>query len=63
MKQENNRDNTRTEHEIYAIRRYMELNNLGLYYESLYPEAETNREDIYYDPKDFLWKGTTPDLL
>lgn len=61
MKQENKQENTRTEREIYAIRRYMELNNLGLYFESLYPAAETNREDIYYDSKDFLWKGITPD--
>ena len=42
------------------VRKYIQLRDSGLLYESLFPVGEKKNPDIYYDELDFMWKGVLP---
>ena len=46
--------------DVLQVRKYMRFRNCGILYESLYPVSDTKHPDIFYDERDFLWKGIIP---
>ena len=47
-------------HDVLMVRRYMRLRDCGIFYESLYPVSDKKHPDIFYDERDYLWKGIIP---
>ena len=47
-------------HDVLMVRRYMRLRDCGILYESLYPVSDKKHPDIFYDERDYLWKGIIP---
>ncbi|MBO7422466.1 MAG: hypothetical protein J6T99_03650 [Oscillospiraceae bacterium] len=43
------------------VRKYMELRNNGLLYESLFPAGTKTHPDIYYDFDSYMWRAVRPD--
>lgn len=43
------------------VRKYMELRNNGLLYESLFPVGTKTHPDIYYDFDSYMWRAVRPD--
>ena len=43
------------------VRKYMEIRDNGLLYESLFPVGTKNHPDIYYDYDSFMWCAVRPD--
>ena len=43
------------------VRKYMELRNSGLLYESLFPAGTKTHPDIYYDFDSYMWRAVRPD--
>lgn len=43
------------------VRKYMELRNNGLLYESLFPVGTKMHPDIYYDFDSYMWRAVRPD--
>ena len=43
------------------VRKYMELRNNGLLYESLFPAGTRTHPDIYYDFDSYMWRAVRPD--
>ena len=46
--------------DVLMVRKYMRLRDCGILYESLYPVSDKKHPDIFYDEKDYLWKGIIP---
>lgn len=43
------------------VRKYMELRDSGLLYESLFPVGTKTHPDIYYDFDSYIWRAVRPD--
>lgn len=43
------------------VRKYIELRNNGLLYESLFPAGTKTHPDIYYDFDSYMWRAVRPD--
>ena len=46
--------------DVLMVRKYMRLRDCGILYESLYPVSDKKHPDIFYDERDYLWKGIIP---
>ena len=47
-------------HDVLMVRKYMRLRDCGILYETLYPVSNKKHPDIFYDERDYLWKGIIP---